>query len=1783
MKPLKIRIPGQKLENNPADNTGELTIEKTYVIGAATRGEAVAPQTEVLDATKLVEFTYDDGTVWLADASTVDEVFPGASAQLRGLDDDALNIPAEVHLGEPDRSGFAGKVALKIVKIFAKKAVVSLVGDLAAKLEAKQLEEKRGLFRLTGDFKLLPPELEPDGKYLLFLHGTASSTAGSFAELNGSPTWQFITQTHGRNVLAFQHETLTKSPLDNVLDLVRQLPARATLTLVSHSRGGLVGDVLNRFCPDGDGPRGFSAQEKNYLRRHDRDNDLARIDDIEKALREKSIRIEKFIRVACTASGTTLASRRLDVYFNVLFNVVGVALAQATNPVYVAFKDLVAALIDSKDDASVLPGLEVQNPRSPFNQVLNNPTPEALIATPLVVIAGDALFSLRWQGIKVALSNLFFWDDNDFVVDTRSMYNGARRAEGKAQFFFDEGAEVSHFNYFRNPRTQNALRLALQSSGDALIPGFTKLENRAFTEVAVRNIDLSLPGGRVFRNQVSGKKPIVVLLPGIMGSTLTVRERLVWINFFRFATGGLTSLLHSPDSNATIRADALVGSSYRKLTEFLEREYDVVTFPFDWRISMADNAAALNRKVEELLPLGQPIKLIGHSMGGVLIRDFIVNHDGTWQILKASRDFRVLFLGAPLGGAFRIPYVLFGLDSLINTLDFVDIVHSKEELLEVFSQFPGILSLLPLTTDTANDFARPATWQTLRDAFGEANWPLPADALLEQFGAYRDRVLEALPTLAYEQAVYIAGQGRRNQQTISGYRIEEDGTLTFLATKEGDESVTWDSGIPQALLARDAVYFSDVTHGELANEPRLFGAIAEVLKTGTTTQLRRTRPTVRSLDREFPARAVFNFDLSPEGVVKTLLGLGSDGRHKASEAPLQVSVSNGDLKYAMHPVLVGHFDRDGIVSAEKAMDFHLRGELLRRLRLGLYPGPIGTSEIVASGATRGFLGAIVVGLGRQGELTEHLLTRTVKQGAASYLAALNSRPKEAPPRNQNTPNVGISALLVGSGYGGLRIEAAIRAMIQGVQNANAEIRQLYDSPTLIEAIEFVELFKDRALACMKALIAIERDERRSLIIFRSSNTIKKLPGWRERLPVDDTTEWWTRINVRRYTDDELGSQAQRRALRFAISTDAAQVQERSLQTTIPTLMDLLEEASKKDDWSPELAKVLFELLIPNDFKDQIKRQSNINWILDKHTAELPWELLQDDTTATALPLCISAGMIRQLATGDFRTNSTLVAEATAIVIADPDLANPALQLPAARREGEKVAEMFRVGDFTVNHLSHTSAAEILKYLFSKHYKIVHLAGHGEFSTDPDQPTGMLIGPHAHLTPAFIEQMSHVPELVFVNCCYLGETNEEAERLNRSRFRLAANLGTQLIEIGVKAVVVAGWAVNDNAAFDFAQRFYECLFEGSTFGEAVRKARKTVFETHGTRNNTWGAYQCYGDPFYRLIDKARKPTLVYDFIIPEEAETELTNLLNRAEQGEADAEIAQHQEAIGSALRKAGLRSPRITELQALIYAALNEYEKAVGKFDELWAEEKAQFSFSATEKYCNTKVKWLVKTADATDPLPAQEAIRAVIDDLKNLLRFGATDERIAILASSYKRLGFISQGDAQKEAYKTAAAYYARAWANPRNTKKFYPLTNWLALETALVLAGARAWGTDADSDVFGYCLPADAGAATALLDAELTELAKKSDEEKDFWDWVAEATLHLGKLLLGDKHASEQIVLDLFTAAFRLVGSPGQRQAEIEQLAFLENALAMGTSKKAKTLASLLSRLRTALVLLA
>ncbi len=1754
MQVNKLIIIGTTQPPLPGPAQVDDSLVREYAVERSSRG-LTESHTVDISSGEVVELRFEDGTVWLCNGDTIGESFPEVVPATRS-GEQAFLLPTQLS-GASGERGLFDSIALKIVRIFAKKAVDQVVAkgvrELAADLEEKQLDGHHGLFALCDDFTFgAVTEAALGQPYLLFLHGTASSTVGSFGGLQGSELWGYLRSTYGGGILAFQHESLTKSPLQNTLELIRQLPASCNLHLISHSRGGLIGELLARFCNGDAANLGFDHSEKEYLAKVQRPADLELIRLISAEMATRRIAVRKFVRVACPAGGTMLASERLERFFNISLNLLGYATGLAVNPIYAAFKNLISAILSSRDDVAVLPGLEAMDPASPFIKVLNNPGTTVRLDSSLVVISGNCTIKPSLKALLVLVSKLFYLKDNDLVVNTLSMYRGARRTK-VVQYYFDASPEIDHFHYFVNPRTVKSLLQVLQAADDALLPGFATID--PFEGIlSERNAVLGLEGGVLRLDQVSGTKPIVVLLPGIMGSTLATGKHPLWINYPRFLVGDLADLAID---NSGITTTGIVRTSYKRLADYLAPSYDVVTFAFDWRLSLPDSARLLEERLQDLLHFKQPIKLVAHSMGGVLVRDFILQHPATWQTLNHSSGFQLLMLGTPILGSFRIPAVLMGLDGIINKLATIDFRHSKEDLIRLFAQFPGILNLLPISEQPAEDFSEKSTWEAMCEAVGGPADMLPSDAVLLQFKQYRARVLAAIDEnspnqIDFGSAVYIAGRG---DATPSGYRISTPNgrkKLEFDFTAEGDQSVTWATGIPKQLPPQ-AVYYVDVAHGALADAPETFAGIGDILARGTTTALSHARPRVRGqLPKVLLARTE-DFDLSEAGVVQTLLGLPATEPVPTTAVPLRVRVANGDLRYANFPLLAGHFSNDGIQYAEKAIDTYLLDALSQRRNLGSYPGPIGSSEFFLSAGTD-YQGALVLGLGEFGQLTAFRLTQTVEQGVSKYLHGLAFGNLPGP-----RPSViGLSSLIIGSGYGGLSVASSVRAILQGVQNANAKLRRLlHEQAPVVSAFEFVELYEDVAVSCIYAVRGIEQEANAALPVEVGRKPFKWLFGAKKRMPRDQSTNWWNQLSVRLpAADEECPGRARR--IQFTLSMGGAREEQRQLLSNRALIEQFLQDISVNNSFTAESAKIAFELLIPNDLKESLQRQSNLSWVLDKETAAYPWELLQD-TVNDNKPLCVNAGMIRRLATPDYRPRIVRSVQETALIIGDPDLAGFLPQLDGANKEARLVNSLLSASLTAVCNVE-GSTTSVIRDLFRQDYKVVHLAGHGVFLPDRPESSGMVIGNGLYLSTQEIDQMSSVPELVFVNCCYLGQTVGSAEQQSRDRYKLAANIGTQLIEIGVKAVVVAGWAVDDAAALLFAQVFYSLLVSGSAFGEAVLAARRTVYEQTHDRSNTWGAYQCYGDPFYKLRNVAPlSGARARNYVIAEEAEIELLNFYSEIQGGRHDAEqVLREVEAIAEGVDRDGLRTPAITEREAYIFQELYDFKRARRKFDELLTAESASYSAIALEKGCNIRARLCIQElASATITVAqAQRELNDVIEVLQALLRIGRTRERLSLLGSTYKRLAMTMPANQPKllKAYRTAADYYAEAAADSTSG---YALINWYSLEAIGRLYGQK-WGSGNPAQP----LPTLAEAQKQLRAAIAT--APAAEEDMDYWAMVGAANARLCLLLLGNSTTPTDTaeLIQRYRAIWRKAGSPGKRMAEIEHLDFLLHALRLAAS---------------------
>lgn len=1739
MATLKIKLKGNnhlpylKGEDN---GFGYYDLDQAFTVFNPTRGDVEEHLVEI-DDDKIIEFEFEDDSVWIGDRETLQEVFPEQFKRSAG--EDELFLPDEISSDESGR-GIFKKVGIKLFKVFVKRKVIRpKMREMAFNLENKQLafkgndfeEVKYGILcHCRPDFELEVAEtLDVSKKHLLFLHGTGSSTKSSFGDLKDSEDWNTLAKGYGeKQILAFQHRSLTASPLENVLDLVRQLPTGIKVDLLSQSRGGLVADVFARFCTKSEG---FDTTERDVLSDNDRDRDLAVIKEIAAMMQSKKITIESMVRVAGPANGTTLASKRLNIFLNVTFNLIGLASGQAGNPIFIAFKETIMEAVSCKDEVDVLPGLEAMNPKSPFIKVLNYQGSEVIIDFPLYVVGGSSELSLKFKSLVVLVGKFFFLDKNDLVVDTESMKWGARRTEGLVSVFIEKSGLIDHFKYFSTERTIQAIIGALEAEKGKIPEGFS-LHNYELQERGA----LGLEGGRYQKDEVSGAKPIVIILPGIMGSNLKDKQML-WINYLRFLKGDLLDLQYKGDGAESLQADSLIATSYKDLGENLRKTYDVVTFQFDWRIPLKESAVILNEKIDALLKFQQPIKIVAHSMGGVLVRDFILYHPETWQKLNSSIGFRAVFLGSPLGGSYRIPYVLFGKDSIIRLLGKIDIRHSTKGLLNVFCDFPGILNLLPIGKNNRHDFSDRNLWEKLRSASGDESWPIPSKKVLEEFGKHQEIVLKNAESIDFKNITYIAGQSSKKNFTVSNLDIVDD-ELVFYATDRGDESVTWDSGIPEAIKKSGQYYYCNVTHGGLSKDSKLFGAIEDLLIYGSTNKLQNSLPSIRGEEKDFIAKEPEVFDISEENVLNTIMGIDKTGEKWAVEKPIRVTVSHGDLKYAKFPVLAGHFEYDAILTTEKAIDRELKGELTRLHQLGLYPGPIGTNQIVMAEKGSEFKGGVIVGLGVPGELSAYQLMISIEKGVSRYLTVRNQT-QRSEGENEENEIVGISVIAIANTYGGLSTDSSIRAILQGIQRANRNIQIYYEGKIGgIEEVEIIELYNDKALSILKSAQRLQFNDSRDFNVVFGGKGLQSKIGRRWRIPYDNSSDWWTRITV--CEEEEDGQEK----FKMSVATSGASEKYEKVDSNNKTLKILLKDMTMNNQYSPEIAKTMFELLIPLSFKEELKRQNNISWVLDIASAEYPWEMIQEDVDS--VPICINSGMVRQLSTGNFREKTARVNEQTALVIGDPILDKYLPQLIGAKKEAELVSGILKEKGYSIQSLINSNAAEIFIKLLSKNHKIIHLAGHGVFNYGPSKSTGMVIGNDSFLTPGQIAGMSETAELVFVNCCYLGQMDKETEALSQQKNKFAANIGTQLINNGARAVIVAGWAVDDAAALEFAKQFYQNMFEGEGFGEAVRRARKKIYQEFKGRTNTWGAFQCYGDPFYKLTNEYSGKSKDSGILVVEEVEIELLNLLQQMESNSKDQDhdwILKRMMDIETSVERIGLFNNRIFELAASVYSGLNEYAKSCACFEKLMASTKSDFSVKSLEQHCNVKAKLAVKEyldAEEGKESSSLTMIDDVISQLGVILQLGNTSERLSLLGSAYKRKMYVLSKMSSKDTFKalaSASENYEKAtllseYKNP------YPLTNWLTLLKLSLL-------NQGETSVSKIPLK-----ARKALDELLEKYSKNKTDGKDFWIMANEATILLTQFIIGGSKVTLDDLQKAYDQVWKLAGNKGQKSAEIEHL---------------------------------
>lgn len=122
-----------------------------------------------------------------------------------------------------------------------------------------------------------------------------------------------------------------------------------------------------------------------------------------------------------------LADGRLDRYLSILVNVLGLTPGLGTNSVYDAVSSLLLAVVKKRTEPRELPGLEMM-PGSPTVRLLNRSDKRTRAG--LHMLGGDIAGESWGNRLKVFITDLFYHEDHNLVVNTPAMFGGTERVEG---------------------------------------------------------------------------------------------------------------------------------------------------------------------------------------------------------------------------------------------------------------------------------------------------------------------------------------------------------------------------------------------------------------------------------------------------------------------------------------------------------------------------------------------------------------------------------------------------------------------------------------------------------------------------------------------------------------------------------------------------------------------------------------------------------------------------------------------------------------------------------------------------------------------------------------------------------------------------------------------------------------------------------------------------------------------------------------------------------------------------------------------------------------------------------------------------------------------------------------------------------------------------------------------------------------------------------------------------------------------------------------------------------
>ena len=495
----------------------------------------------------------------------------------------------------------------------------------------------------------------------------------------------------------------------------------------------------------------------------------------------------------------------------------------------------------------------------------------------------------------------------------------------------------------------------------------------------------------------------------------------------------------------------------------------------------------------------------------------------------------------------------------------------------------------------------------------------------------------------------------------------------------------------------------------------------------------------------------------------------------------------------------------------------------------------------------------------------------------------------------------LATVLIGAGTGNLSIADAVDSWMRGIGRAISG--SIEDPSRHLTRVTFFEYDPAKLEEIDEALRATKERQRDRLTITYQPLSEQQLKIARQeafdqrrrRMERELREPRRKRPDVDQLIPVRVTVSVERKTYQFAAITQSAAIPQRNIPLDPTLVMQANDDLAAATGFQEQVegGKMLEALLLPADIRPMIYTSAPLVLMLDATTARVHWEMMAKSDpwlSTSAFPnpadaagstddneplfdpnafLGTSRGLTRQL-----RTTFAPPPEPPppprrklrVLIVADPADDAP---LPGAQAEGEEVAGLFESFNRVYQDLSYNQVevvrlfgpfqatrTNVLRHLMFTNYDVLHFAGHCVF--DPEEPSnsGWIFSRRERLTANELNRVDRIPKFIFSNACESGITPDRSELRTAA---LAPSFAEAFFQRGVANFVCTAWPVDDQAARRFARRLYSGLLGLIKVGEpepmhlAMREARVEIATRAGGR--TWGAYQHYGNPYFRFFDPA----------------------------------------------------------------------------------------------------------------------------------------------------------------------------------------------------------------------------------------------------------------------------------------------------------------------------------------